>query len=712
LWFGLALAPPGVVAQSDDCTTGQTTRSEYYADVIATRMFYTVYTPPCYEQTDERYPVLYLLHGSNEDDNHWLRLGLQDVLDAGITDGSLPPMIVVMPFGNWIANENRFDDDSWAGVFINQLMPLVEADYRVNGNRATRAIGGISRGGFWAYHIALKHPVLFGAVGGHSAFFDRYHAEPDDNPLDLALNAPGVDNMRLWLDRGADDYAAPGLEIMNEHLIQRGVDFSYTVYPEGQHNNTYWRQHIRTYLDFYTSGWPIPTQAQPEATPEPEAAQAVSGPMMLFLPVVAFPSLEANLPLDMLNTIRGGFLVDTLILSESNAASLQAHGVTVPAGTRIVPDDTLYNQMWRDTRLFTLMPFDQLTPRYRVLRVDEIHPLDALDGYPFAFESDTPNFDPARLTRLLMSGVTALTRQTIPPLDENGVEWAASGILPYVQAADFFHTSNEVSIVPGCPTPAITSLAGAGFSFCSKVEHFELFNRLGLDIVELSGNHNNDFGYDAYRETLAWYQQNDIATVGGGETTAEAQMPLLIEHNDNSIALVSCNWVGPFYALVNEDPDLAGGVRPGAASCDREWLGELLPQLQADHDLVVVTVQYQEFDEYTPTNQQRVDFRSLADLGADVVMGTQAHFPQIFEFYAPSAEREAFIHYGLGNLFFDQTFFAGERFFMDQLFIYDGRLLTVDLFTGLIEDQGRPRPMTSDERLNFLFLILSQYGSW
>lgn len=701
-----------------DETSGRTERHDFYAAIIQTRLYYTVYLPPCYDSSAARYPVLYLLHGSNEDDGQWLRLGLADILDAGIAAGELPPMIVVMPFGEWIANENRFGDASWGGIFLNQLMPLVEEQYRVNPNRATRAIGGISRGGFWAFHIALRNPVLFGSVGGHSAFFDPYHAPPEYNPLHLARDAFGVESVRIWLDRGRDDFAAPGLDLMHEWLSERGVDHIYQVYPEGQHYLTYWRQHVRTYLDFYAEPWlahepgATPTEAPPEPAATPAADDIESAGYELYLPVVAFPSRNANIDSVRLGAIAAGEADRSLVLAENVAERLRQQGVVLAEQTRIVPAEALYNTLWRDRTLFTLLPFDRLQPRYRVLNVDELHPLDHdLADYPFAFASSTPNYQPERLTRLLMSGVTALTRATIPALDANGVEWAASGIRDYVSRADFFHTSNEVSFVPDCPQGGTERLGGPT-SFCSKPEHFELFPLLGLDIVELSGNHNNDYGYDAYRETLRWYAERGIMTVGGGETLAEARRPLLLEHNGNRVALVACNWVGPYYALVNEDLSLLGGVRPGAAFCDLDWLRELLPRLSAEYDLVVVTVQYFEFDEYTPRQQQRNDFRLLANLGADVVLGTQAHFPQTYEFYAPSAEREAFIHYGLGNLFFDQQFFAGVRFFMDQLFIYDGRLLAVDVFTGIIEGQGRPRPMTPDERENFLFLMFNQYGDF
>ena len=231
-----------------------------------------------------------------------------------------------------------------------------------------------------------------------------------------------------------------------------------------------------------------------------------------------------------------------------------------------------------------------------------------------------------------------------------------------------------------------------------------------MDIVELSGNHNNDYGYTAYRDTLGWYAERGIATVGGGNTPESAQTPLVIIHNGNRIAMLSCNWAGPDFALAGYDARVRGGVRPGAAFCDYAWLSDLLPLLAAENDLVVVTVQYAEYDQYLPTDRQQRDFRLLASLGVDVVLGTQAHFPQTFDFITLDDRDEAFIHYGLGNLFFDQQFFGGVRFFMDQLYIYEGRLLTVDLFTGMIEGQGRPRPMTPEERENFLYMILLQYG--
>src|SRR5690349_11523636 len=188
-----------VVGAQTPCaeTVGTRTRLEYYSAWLQQTMYYTVYTPPCYADTTQTYPTVYLMHGSNENDEFWGRLGMLDALDAGIASGRYPSMILVMPFGNVIANRNRFDNVSWSNIFLTEMMPAVENLYRIDKNPDHRVIAGISRGGFWAYQIGLRHPELFSAIAGHSAFFDEFHAEPPDNPLDLIVNAPAIENMRF-----------------------------------------------------------------------------------------------------------------------------------------------------------------------------------------------------------------------------------------------------------------------------------------------------------------------------------------------------------------------------------------------------------------------------------------------------------------------------------------------------------------------------------
>jgi poly-gamma-glutamate synthesis protein (capsule biosynthesis protein) len=96
------------------------------------------------------------------------------------------------------------------------------------------------------------------------------------------------------------------------------------------------------------------------------------------------------------------------------------------------------------------------------------------------------------------------------------------------------------------------------------------------------------------------------------------------------------------------------------------------------------------------------DFHRVADAGASIVSGSQAHFAQTMEFYGDS-----FIHYGLGNLFFDQMgdipYHPGiRREFIDRYTIYNGKLISVELLTTMLVDYSRPRLMTSAERASFL----------
>jgi len=238
--------------------SGTVTEYAFRSQLAGQTMRYALYTPPCFESPERahwRYPILYLLHGSDATGtDYWLKLGLAEALDAGIRDGWLPPMLVVLPFGGDLANLNYFGERSFANVLLKELIPAVEPTFRADGQRATRAIGGISRGGFWAFHLAFLYPGVFSAVGGHSAFFSLSHA-PSANPLVLAQHAPNLDTLYIWLDHGRYDYAAPSIALLSQRLSQRGIPHQYVVYPEGRHEAAYWRAHVTDYLAFYGAAW-------------------------------------------------------------------------------------------------------------------------------------------------------------------------------------------------------------------------------------------------------------------------------------------------------------------------------------------------------------------------------------------------------------------------------------------------------------------------
>ncbi len=715
LWCVLCMGYFVPNTQAEACQIdGTVQRNTYRSHLSQTTMYYTVYLPPCYDAS-QTYPTLYLLHGSASYDDHWLQLGLEQTLNEGIREGSYPEMIVILPYGEWIANENRFDSMSFENVFLTELMPDVESHFSVSTQAQLRAIGGISRGGFWAFEIAFRHPELFQSVGGHSAYFDLYHAPADNNPLDLALNAPNIEPLRIWLDRGADDFARPGLDEMDLRLMERGLTYRYTVHEQGMHDNRYWTEHLAEYLAFYTEPWEtLPSVSLPDPSafiftaprqlpPDPLTFQYVppaSPAKRVYLPIVAFNSTLTALGKPQWEVVLDGSLDETLILTQAILDELKSYGLELNPSLLVEDETALLERLRNNRDNWSILPFDAITLRHRMLWIETSSPLQLLQDqtYALAFNSGQLNFNPTRLTTLTVSGVTAMTRESMPALDQYGSAWASSGIADYTTQADFFHTSNEVSFVEGCPAPTDEMLG----AFCSKPEYFDILKRIGTDIIELSGNHNVDYGYQAYAQSLGLYRANGISIVGGGDNLIEAQQPLLIDHHDNRIAWLSCNDVGPYYAIATDS-------QPGAASCQGSWLRERIQQLDGEGYFVIVTVQHTEVEDYLPPLEIQQDFSAILLWGADAVFGTQAHKPQTFEISGADAPK--FIHYGLGNLFFDQDFWGNSRFFMDTLYIYENRLHTVDLFLGIIEDQARPRKMTRDEAQNFLeFMFIVHNG--
>jgi poly-gamma-glutamate synthesis protein (capsule biosynthesis protein) len=355
---------------------------------------------------------------------------------------------------------------------------------------------------------------------------------------------------------------------------------------------------------------------------------------------------------------------------------------------------------------WAIVPFHDLEPRWKVLRVDGRSPLDRgldLDAYPLTTSlylgtenrSDAlsvlpdaaTNRDEERMTVLMMTGVTALTRGTARTMEREGVTYPAQDVRRWLMEPDVTHISNEVSFAEDCPTPTAEST----MVFCSDPAYFALLEHVGADVLELTGNHLLDWGVSAMENSLRLYEERGLPFFGGGWTLEEARQPLTLTHGVHTFGFLGCNPIGPSYTWATAE-------RPGAASCDYDLLTAQVRDLRERGIIPIVTLQYWEVNQYVPTTRQRADFRALAEAGATIVSGSQAHWPQGFDFHAGS-----FIHYGLGNLFFDQMQRLEYRQeFLDRHVFYDGRHVSTELLTAMLEDYARPRPMTAEERKDLL----------
>jgi len=138
---------------------GRIVRSHITSAYLGKQQSYRIYLPPCYaQQTDRRYPVVYLLHGAGHDDGYWDDVGLDEAADPLIVGGQIPPLLIVLPDGNRTYGPYTGDPPPFAGFLVQELIPHIDGAYRTQPDREHRAIGGISLGGAWA--LLLAAPLL------------------------------------------------------------------------------------------------------------------------------------------------------------------------------------------------------------------------------------------------------------------------------------------------------------------------------------------------------------------------------------------------------------------------------------------------------------------------------------------------------------------------------------------------------------------------
>lgn len=443
--------------------------------------------------------------------------------------------------------------------------------------------------------------------------------------------------------------------------------------------------------------------------------------LWVFALAAPFYTIKDEITANSLSSLWSGEVPNTtgfekiLLTAETKAAMTALFGQPDESVVNVMEHDELESQALGSKPILAILPFEALNPRWKVLRMDGQSPIsDDFDplSYPLSFaiwtegkwgneEITLPNtnYNHDQRTVLIMTGVTALTRATAHQMAVRGNNFPGQDIQHWLTSADITHISNEVPFAENCPTPDPNQ---QNLIFCSSPDRIELLSYVGADIIELSGNHMLDYGIEAMHLTLKMYEDRGWLTYAGGWDLVDARKPAKITHNGNKLGFLGCNPVGPPNAW-------ASPAQPGSTPCGNyEWMEAEIQQLQSEGYLPIVTLQYAEDYTAYPGPQMVKDFQRLADYGAIVVNGSQAHTPKIMTFY-----EDSFLHYGLGNLFFDQmhvyysdTLMRGTREeFIDRLVFYDGQLISIELLTAMLEDYARPRPMTDSERESLLSRI-------
>jgi enterochelin esterase-like enzyme len=215
-----------------------------------------VYTPPGYDKSTEKYPVLYLLHGGGEDQRGWATQGKTDlILDNLIAQNKAKPMIIAMLDGNvggpgGLAGFN----ENVLRAFENELkmgaIPFVESNFRVEADAKHRALAGLSMGGLQTLYAGIKNNDMFSSLGVFSSgWFANSPTLSDPQYAFMKTNASAINASLnpLWISQGGkEDIAWQNCQIMMKKFDDMGIKYQYSEYAGG-HSWPVWRHDLFAY---------------------------------------------------------------------------------------------------------------------------------------------------------------------------------------------------------------------------------------------------------------------------------------------------------------------------------------------------------------------------------------------------------------------------------------------------------------------------------
>lgn len=396
----------------------------------------------------------------------------------------------------------------------------------------------------------------------------------------------------------------------------------------------------------------------------------------------------------------------------------------------VSPDDPRSNitseeyQLAKDGELegVSVINFANLRPETKLLSIDDQYYFDDFEHGAEIIEKQVTKEEAERYAPLptaettlsfAQTGVTAISRAMTTKLNQVGDgAYFAEYIKDFLSSKDLTHISNEVSFADNCTGGTATT------TLCSDWRALDTITAIGTNIIELTGNHNNDYGAENNISTIEKYHDLSLQTFGGGinETFAATNLLLGVDDSANpsannidtkgaKITLLGYN----YSTSTKENGQGASGDHPGANIYSEEHAKTDIAAAKANDTFTIVDVQFSECYCYpeegqempacdAPITGQEEFFKHLIDLGADMVVGTQAHQPQTYEIYNGKP-----IFYGLGNLFFDQIYWPGTtRSLILTHYFVNGTYLQTRITPTVYDANFQPRLMTDEESLAFL----------
>lgn len=278
LAFCILLTPALLLAQSGKVSDNLSFSSK----ILKGERKYAIYLPPDYATSERDYPVLYLLHGSGDDQTGWIQFGeVLNIANKEINEGRATPMIIVMPDAN-TGRRGYFNsiqgDWLYEDFFFKELMPYVENKYRIKKDRRYRGISGLSMGGGGTFMYALHHPELFSAAAPLSASvgpvtleeaktnyrrnspnltdvqIESYYNRHSTVALVKAMPDSVKTNVRWYIDCGDDDRLSAGNAYVHMAMNEKQIPHEFRV-RDGGHTWTYWRASLPKVLEFVSASF-------------------------------------------------------------------------------------------------------------------------------------------------------------------------------------------------------------------------------------------------------------------------------------------------------------------------------------------------------------------------------------------------------------------------------------------------------------------------
>lgn len=261
--WSLVYVPGEEFMDTREVPRGAVAEVTYYSTSLKRFRRLHVYTPPGYESGAGKFPVFYLLHGAGDSDDSWSSVGRAGfILDNLIAEKKAKPMLVVMPAGHagpFRMGGGRPAVDEFARDFLNDIMPLIEKTYRVETDRNSRALAGLSMGGGQTLNIGIPNldkfgylgvfsSGIFGITGGNrfggngpagQSFEEQHQAKLDNPELKKGLKL-------FWFSTGKDDFLVETSRATVAMFKKHGFNVVYKE-SEGGHTWINWRDYLHQF---------------------------------------------------------------------------------------------------------------------------------------------------------------------------------------------------------------------------------------------------------------------------------------------------------------------------------------------------------------------------------------------------------------------------------------------------------------------------------